>query len=106
MAGEAEIVLQPQASRGLKVGSAVRTEDFIVKVFPTVRGSVPFLYLLLSLEVEMHPESQLIFICPTFSWAGACYGRSCLRHRVTLENGVGSPCTIWGLENLLVKPGL
>lgn len=106
MAGQAEMVLQPQASRGLKLGPPVRTEDFIVKVFRIVRGIVPFLYLLLSLEVEMHPESQLIFICPTFSWAGAWYGQSCLRHRVALENGVGSSCTIWGLENLSVKPGL
>lgn len=60
------MVLQPQASRGLKLGPAVRTEDFIVKVFRTVRGIVPFLYLLLSLEVEMHPESQLILSAPRF----------------------------------------
>lgn len=54
----------------------------------------------------MHPESQLIFICPTrFHGPVPVMDGLVSGLRVTLENGVGSPCTIWGLENLLVKPG-
>ena len=77
-----------------------------MKVFLTVHGIVLFLYLLLYLEVEMHPESQLIFICPTFSWAGAWYGWSCLRHRVALEKRDRKPVYHLGFRKSFGKTWL
>lgn len=85
------------------VGSAVRAEFHSEGISHCSCGSVPFLYLLLSLEVKLSSESQLIAYHPPFSWSGACYGRSCLRHRVTLEIRV-KPMYHLGFRKSLVKP--